>query len=80
VNLIKEDYQNVLKLLDRVTIQGKEEAKYIALLAHKLEQRVVNWFDGHFSGYKPEPVAPPAAPAAPVAAPVATVESGAKAE
>jgi hypothetical protein len=48
--LSKEDYANMLKLLDRVEAKGLQEFKYLSVLSVKLEQRVAAWFDGHPTG------------------------------
>jgi inosine/xanthosine triphosphate pyrophosphatase family protein len=57
MNLIKEDYSNILKLLEGVEIKGVQSAKYVAVLAHKIENRVATWFDGHPSGYQVQDLA-----------------------
>jgi hypothetical protein len=50
-NLTKEDYQNLVAILDNVEIKGRKSAEYIAILALKLELRIQNWFDKHPSGF-----------------------------
>lgn len=55
MNLIKSDYENLLKLLEGVEIKGVSSAKYVAVLAHKIEHRVATWFDGHHTGFEPAP-------------------------
>lgn len=55
MNLIKSDYENLLKLLEGVEIKGVSSAKYVAVLAHKIEHRVATWFDGHPTGFEPAP-------------------------
>ena len=51
VNLTKEDYQNLVSILDTVEIKGRKSAEYIAILAMKLELRVKQWFDKHPTGF-----------------------------
>ena len=50
-NLTKEDYQNLVNILDSVEIKGRKAAEYIAILALKLELRVKTWYDKHPSGF-----------------------------
>lgn len=51
MQLTKDDYANLRKLLESVEIKGASAAQYVALLAHKLELRVSLWVDGHESGF-----------------------------
>lgn len=57
MQMLKSDYENILKLLEGVEIKGVQSAKYVAVLAHKIEQRVATWFDGHPSGYEVQDLA-----------------------
>lgn len=43
MQLIKSDYENILKLLEGVEIKG--------VLAHKIEHRVATWIDGSPTGF-----------------------------
>ena len=52
MNLNKEDYENIVRLLEEVPVKGIKSIKYVAVLLHKLEQRVALWFDGHPTGYQ----------------------------
>lgn len=52
MSLLKQDYENLLKILETVEIKGASSAKYITALAARIEQRVASWFDGHVTGFK----------------------------
>ena len=43
MSLVKVDYENILKILERVEIKGRAEAHYIVELAHRLEATVAAW-------------------------------------
>lgn len=49
--LTKDDYQNLINILDTVDVKGRKAAEYIAVLGAKLDLRVRNWFDMHPTGY-----------------------------
>lgn len=51
MSLVKQDYENLVKILESVEIKGLSSARYIADLASKLESRVASWYDGHPSGW-----------------------------
>lgn len=51
VNLTKEDYQNLVNILDTVDVKGRKAAEYVAILAMKLELRIKNWFEKHPTGF-----------------------------
>lgn len=51
MQLNKDDYSNILKLLEGVEIKGVQAAKYVAVLAHKIEHRVATWIDGSPTGF-----------------------------
>lgn len=59
--MTKDDYANMLKLLANVEVKGLDAARYISVLAAKLEQRITTWVDGSPTGF-----APPAKPKAEV--------------
>jgi hypothetical protein len=63
LSLNQEDYQNLLKILERVTINGLSEARYIAVLGAKLEATLQQNAD-HAKTLVP-PVLPPPAQVAP---------------
>jgi hypothetical protein len=68
LGLIQEDYQNILKLLERVGIQGLSEARYVAVLAAKIEATIQQNAQ-HAASLVPPPAAPPA-PVPPLLAPL----------
>lgn len=51
VNLTKEDYQNLVSILETVEVKGRKSAEYIAILGLKLDNRVRTWFDKHPTGF-----------------------------
>ena len=68
MTLDKDDYTNLLRLLEEVPVKGTQSIKYVAILLHKIEQRVMTWYDGHPSGLRvvdmPEKASLPDMPAA----------------
>ena len=54
MSLLKNEYQALLTLLDRVETKGLVEAKSLLILEQKLQDRVANWYDGHVTGFKQE--------------------------
>lgn len=65
MSLVKEEYQALLTVLNRVEIKGLQEARSLVILEQKIQARIANWFDGHVTGFKqdapqePTPVVPP---------------------
>lgn len=46
VTLNKQDYENLLQVLETVDIKGLSSAKYFAILGHKIEAQIASYDDG----------------------------------
>lgn len=51
MSLTKDDYGNMLKLLTNVEIKGLDAARYVSVLASKIENRIATWVDATPNGF-----------------------------